>query len=730
MSHVSDLKVTDNFQKVKTLKDSRVKEYFGVNVFNDNAMKLYLSSEDIERLKTLALGQEKIDMPLVARVATAVREWALKKGATHFCHWFQPQTGTTAEKHDAFVWLDKDKNLIERFTSENLLQGEPDASSFPSGGVRSTFEARGYTAWDFSSPMFVMETGYTKTLYIPSVFVSYNGVALDSKIPLLRSNLELEKHALETLSYISDKNFHQISTTVGAEQEFFILDRKHVSKRLDLKLTGRTIFGRMAPKGHELEDHYFGSIPERILSFFNDLEYELYKLGIPIKTRHNEVAPSQFEIAPLYEDSNIASDHNYIVMKLLKKVGVKHGFSILLHEKPFQGINGSGKHINWSICADKHYNIFEPGKNLDENLIFLTFLTAVLKGINDHESMLRASIASLSNDLRLGANEAPPAIISIFLGDYIEKVLTRLENGDLKSREQGDEILGVGMEQLNFIQKDNTDRNRTSPFAFTGNKFEFRAVGASSTISYPTMVLNSVVSYGLMEINKIIREVKLTSSGKISKESLLEILREIVIANKRIRFDGDGYSKSWEDEASKRGLSNLRSTPDALEVLSNESKNKFFRDLNVLSKTELASRYIIQKEIFMRKSLIEAKCALDMTQSLIMPASVNALNTILQNLKLQKDLSLPKSSEESARKLSVLIDALEKQACKLKSSLAKFEDDEDVTHHDNLSKTLISIREDVIKEMAKLRDIVDSLEEIVPNWPYPKYSDILFEDFN
>ncbi|MBX9703418.1 MAG: glutamine synthetase III, partial [Silvanigrellaceae bacterium] len=478
-------------------ENKKISDYFACNVFHLNTMSKFMEPKDIEALAELINCGGKINASLADKVAKGVKGWALALGATHYCHWFQPQTGLTAEKHDAFLCLDQSGKAVEQFKGSDLMQSEPDASSFPSGGMRSTFEARGYTGWDPSSPMFVMETQSGKVLYIPSVFVSYNGEALDYKIPLLRSCEALSKIATRTLHLLGYKNITSVSSFVGAEQEFFVIEKNDAMRRLDLKFCGRTIFGRKAPKCQELEDHYFARIPSRVQSFIHEVEQELYKLGVPLKTRHNEVAPRQFEVAPIYELSNIAADHNQLLMEKLKSIALKYDFVVLFHEKPFAGVNGSGKHVNWSLGDSQGRNLLEPGLTPQDNLVFLTFLCAILQGVYDNADVLRASISSAGNDHRLGANEAPPAIISVFLGHYLDSVLNSLEEGSRNTIDPQKIMLDVGVSLLQFVAKDNTDRNRTSPFAFTGNKFEFRAVGSSASISYPVTILNAAVADGL-----------------------------------------------------------------------------------------------------------------------------------------------------------------------------------------------------------------------------------------
>lgn len=706
-------------------KLARIAEYYGDNVFDLRAMGKRLTAQDLDTISRVMKVGGKIDAPMAERVAAAVREWAMEKGVTHYCHWFQPQTGTTAEKHDAFLWFDKQGQPIERFTGPELLQSEPDASSFPSGGIRSTFEARGYTSWDPSSPMFVIEEPNGNTLYIPSVFISYHGDALDFKTPLLRSNEALSKEATKTLHLINEKKVLHVGVSIGAEQEFFVIDKKYAMQRLDLKFSGRTVFGRKPVKGQELEDHYFGSIPSRVQAFINELEVELYKLGVPVKTRHNEVAPGQFEIAPIFEGANIAADHNQLVMKFLKSVALRHGFVTLLHEKPFAGVNGSGKHVNWSMLDSLGRNLLDPGSTPHDNLVFLTFLCGILQGIHDNADVLRSSIASAGNDHRLGANEAPPAIISIFMGKTLDKILNALEEGNSKRVNAEKIMIDLGVSHLQEIAKDNTDRNRTSPFAFTGNKFEFRAVGSSASINYPTAILNAAVCDGLAKLNKKIEE-KMTGDS-ISDENLLEVLREVIISTKKIRFEGNGYSQEWREEAEQRGLSNFANTPAALEVLRDNKKTQFLVETKVFNKEDIESRLAIQEERFVKQRLIEINCALEMVKTQILPSCIRYQKDLLKTLKLSNELNIASCAKkcatdfgEASVRVQVALSGLELHYTKVTAG--------DALEHHNLNKTTHNIHNILIPKLEELREAVDYIEGLIPAnlWPYPKYSDMLF----
>jgi len=704
---------------------ARVADFFGANVFDLRAMSKKLSSHDLETMsKVMKLGG-KIDATLAERVASAAREWAIEKGATHYCHWFQPQTGTTAEKHDAFLWLDKNGHPIERFTGKELLQSEPDASSFPSGGMRSTFEARGYTSWDPSSPMFMMETENGRTLYIPSVFISYHGDALDFKTPLLRSNDTLNKEAVKTLHLLGEKNVTNVITTVGAEQEFFIVAREQAMARPDVRLSGRTVFGKRPAKGQELEDHYFGHIPTRVHAFINELEVELYKVGVPIKTRHNEVAPGQFEVAPIFEGSNIAADHNQLLMKVLRTVGARHNFSVLLHEKPFAGVNGSGKHVNWSMSDSTGRNLLDPGTTPHQNLVFLTFLCGVMQGIFDHADVLRASVASTGNDHRLGANEAPPAIISCFLGDTLDKILNAIEAGKADNVSAEKAMLDLGVNHLQHVALDNTDRNRTSPFAFTGNKFEFRAVGSSASISFPTAILNAAVTSGLTKVN-----AKLTArakGGSVTPEAVFEILREVIRDTRKIRFEGNGYSQEWRDEAARRGLGNLADTPTALGVWTDSTKTAFLVETGTLTATDLESRAAIQWERYIKQRLIEINVAIEMAQTGILPTTLGYLSELVALGDASARLHISTPAQKLAGELGQLAVRFESSLSGLRTAYDRVTAG-DALEHDALPKTAKAIADQLLPKLEELRTTADQIESLVPaaKWPFPTYQDMLF----
>jgi len=706
-------------------KLARVPEYFGTNVFDLRAMRKRLSSQDVDTLDMVMKFGGKIDSQLASRIATAVREWASEKGASHYCHWFQPQTGSTAEKHDAFLWFDKSGAPIERFTGNELLQSEPDASSFPSGGLRATFEARGYTGWDPSSPMFIMETENGKTLYIPSVFISYHGEALDYKTPLLRSNGDLNQAAVRTMHLLGEKQVTNVLTNIGAEQEFFVIEKRFFDKRLDLVLTGRTVLGHKPAKGQELEDHYFGHIPSRVQSFINEAELELYKLGVPLKTRHNEVAPHQFEVAPIFETSNIAADHNQLLMKVMKQIAVRHGFVVLFHEKPFAGVNGSGKHLNWSLGDNTGRNLLDPGQTPHENIVFLTFLCGVLQGITDHADVLRAAIVTTGNDHRLGANEAPPAIISAFLGDTLDRILNALESGKTEGLSAERMMLDLGVSHLQEVAKDNTDRNRTSPFAFTGNKFEFRAVGSSSTINYPATILNAAVASGIRKLNTKL-EAK-AKNGVISPEDTISVLRNIISETKKIRFEGNGYSQEWRDEAARRGLNNFRNAPTALEVLADKKKTAFLVEAGVFSQEDVASRLAIQLERYLKQRLIEINCALEMAETAILPTAFNYLKSLTSLVKEAQELGLETGAKDMAMLLGKETALLTHKIQSLRQTVEKHSGG-DAMEHDHLLPTAKVMAETIYPLMEELREVSDRIEGLLPRLqlPYPSYSDMLF----
>lgn len=705
-----------------------VSSYFGAMTFDQKAMRARLPKEVFTALQETIRAGREITEEIAGVVAHGMKEWAMDNGATHYTHWFQPMTGSTAEKHDAFLSIDRDGTPIERFSGEQLIQGEPDASSFPSGGMRTTFEARGYTAWDPSSPAFLMKGGNCVTLCIPTVFISYNGEALDAKTPLLRSMNAVSKASLRLLETLGTKGVSRVKTFAGVEQEYFLIDKKFYSERPDLIMCGRTLLGALPPKGQQLEDHYFGAIPDRVLEFMQEVEHELYLLGIPAKTRHNEVAPHQFEIAPLFEEANVATDHNLLIMEVMRKIAEKKGFALLLLEKPFAGINGSGKHNNWSIGTDTGVNLLDPGDTPEKNIQFLVFLVAVLKGVYKRADVLRMSISSIGNDHRLGANEAPPAVVTVFLGDLLERVLDAIESGkiDLKTEKQ---VLNLGLSQVPVVNKDYTDRNRTSPFAFTGNKFEFRAVGSSQAVSVPNMVLNTLMAEAVDEMADTI-EAKV-KAGKDRDSAILETLREEITATKAIRYPGDNYSDALQQAAKERGLPNLKNTPEALRVLESKDVQSVFVKYGVLSVEEIESRLNIRLERYVKGVDIEARTLQLMLKTLVIPdvsEYQGDIGSSFNNLLSASDeIGLSKAALKSqaghyrtlAENLSLLIDL----TAELDEVVEKLETlDGEFAKADYCANTLLPF-------MLKVREVADRLELMVDRsrWQLPTYSEMLFE---
>jgi glutamine synthetase len=685
-------------------------QVFASNVFSQVVQRQRLPKHVYKALqRTLARG-EALDTSLADAVAQAMKDWALERGATHYTHWFQPLTGSTAEKHDSFYAPAGDGTAIAEFSGKELIQGEPDASSFPTGGIRATFEARGYTAWDPTSPAFLLENPNGALLCIPTAFTSWTGEALDHKIPLLRSMDALSGAAIRALELLGVQDARRVFTTVGPEQEYFLIDEQYYFERPDLVITGRTLFGAKPPKGHELDDHYFGSIPERILACMLETERELAKLGVPIKTRHNEVAPNQYEVAPIFENSNVGSDHQQLTMQVMQNVARRYGLVCLLHEKPFAGVNGSGKHNNWSMGTDTGMNLLEPGDTPHKNLQFLFFCTAVIQAVNAHQALLRASIASPGQDHRLGANEAPPAIISIFLGAELEQVFNAIETGKVQSSKPGS-FLGLGTPVLPRLPLHGGDRNRTSPFAFTGNKFEFRALGSSQSLALPNTVLNTIVAEAIDELADKLQAGLKGAAANLEK-ALTKVVKESWTANKRIVFDGDNYSQAWHKEAEKRGLYNLHTTPDALPWLTEKSTVALFKKYKVLSKRELESRLEVFTEQYAVKLNIEAETAATIARTMLLPASVRCLN------------------EVKATGLEELIGELEPVVKELHFALLKLEDANLADNQPDSSapKWATYMRDTVIPAMDDVREVADRLEKLIPDdlWPLPKYSEMLF----
>jgi glutamine synthetase len=680
---------------------------FGQNVFSVAVQKERLPGDVFEKLQTTLKDGGALDPSLADAVAEAMKEWALENGATHYTHMFQPLTGSTAEKHDSFFEPAGDGSTIADFSGKELIQGEPDASSFPTGGVRATFEARGYTAWDPTSPAFILENPNGALLCIPTAFASWTGEALDAKIPLLRSMDALSRSAIKALRLLGDDEAKRVFTTVGPEQEYFLIDEQYFFERPDLIATGRTLFGAKPPKGHELDDHYFGSIPERVLAFMMESELEMRKLGIPVKTRHNEVAPAQYEIAPIFENSNVGSDHQQLLMQTLENVARRYGLVCLLHEKPFAGVNGSGKHNNWSMGTDTGANLLNPGDTPADNIHFLFFCTAVIQAVNKHQGLLRASVANIGQDHRLGANEAPPAIISIFLGAELDKVFEAIASG------QGDpntpaSFLDLGTQVLPPLPMDGGDRNRTSPFAFTGNKFEFRALGSSMSLAFPNTVLNTIAAEAIDELAGKL-EAKL-DGGEEMPQAVIEIVKESYLANKRVCFSGDNYSEEWHAEAEQRGLKNLKTTPDALPEVLADDTIEAFENYNVLSKRELESRYEVWVEQYAIRANIEAEETFSIAQTLILPAGL-------------RQLALISAAGVSALEGEVreLVDELISALGDLKEANAYPDDLEGLDW-------ATYARDSQLSAMAKVREAADKLERVVADdlWPLPKYEEMLF----
>ncbi len=686
-------------------------DIYGEYVFGEDAQRQYLAKPIFEKLRRTIERAEPFEPQIVDAVAHGVKEWALANGATHYTHWFVPMTGSTAEKHDSFLTPSGEAKTIAEFSGRNLLQGEPDASSFPSGGIRATFEARGYTAWDVTSPIFLQVEPNGVTLTIPTAYVSFTGEALDYKIPLLRSQDALGKQALRVLRWFGNDVVTRVGTNIGPEQEYFLVDRRLAEQRPDLMLTGRTLFGAPSPKGQELEDQYFGPIRERILAFMMDLDRELWRLGIPAKTRHNEVAPGQFEMAPVYEPTSVGSDHNMIVMSTMRRLASQHGLMLLIHEKPFAGINGSGKHNNWSMATDSGENLLEPGKTPHDNAQFLAFLLAVVRGVNVHADLLRASIADAGNDHRLGANEAPPAIVSIFLGSQLEDVIHQLEKGPASESKDGGQ-LDLGVSSLPGLPRDATDRNRTSPFAFTGNKFEFRAVGSSAPIYWPQTVLNTAVADSLSDLADELEKLQPKDF-----DGLGAILSGIARDHKQVLFEGNGYSPEWHAEAERRGLPNNKTTVDALPALSTAKAKSIFAKFGVLSERELAARVEIGWERYVKVGNIEASAALDIARTMILPAAVRHLGMLY-------------AVGPASRAVAAMCDRVGSMVDKLSDSIDELEHAVHVAHkaHDVRDEARAFVN-DVIPAQTRLREIADELEAVVADdlWPLPKYRELLFQ---
>lgn len=715
-----------NPSEVKVEGSSKITAIFGENVFTLKTAREYLSDEAYKSLVGSVKGNKKIDRTVANQIAHGLRAWAEGKGVTHYTHWFQPLTGTTAEKHDSFFTLKSDGTPLEEFDGAALIQQEPDASSFPSGGLRATFEARGYTGWDPSSPAFVMEIGQGKTLCIPTIFVSYTGESLDYKAPLIKALESLNKAAVDVCNYF-DKNITKVTATLGWEQEYFVIDEALANARPDLIQCGRTVYGAAPAKGQQLEDHYFGSIPERTYAFMRDFENESYKLGIPLRTRHNEVAPAQFECAPIFEEVNLAVDHNILLMDIMDRVARRHKLKVLLHEKPFAGINGSGKHNNWSLATDTGVNLLAPGKTPKTNLMFLTFFVNSIKAVHDYSDILRASIASAGNDHRLGANEAPPAIISVFIGEYLSRVLNDIETrvGE-KFDEQDEAILKLDLHRsIPELLLDNTDRNRTSPFAFTGNKFEFRAVGSAANCANAMLVLNTIMAETLKTFKKEIDI--LIEKGEKKEIAIMHIIQKYIVESKKVLFEGDGYSEEWHHEAERRGLPNVPTTPLALDAMVTEKAKNLFESNNVYNHPELEARHEIELEKYIKKVQIEARIMGDLAINHILPSAIEYQNKLIANIKGLKETGLPENSYAS--QLQILKEISEHIQVVYEKVHAMVEARKIVNNMSDTRTKAIAYCSQVKEPFFdEIRYHVDKLEHLVSDeeWTLPKYREMLF----
>ncbi len=716
---------SDTFQK-SFPKSSKISPIFGENVFTLKNAREYLSDEAFKSLTVSIKSSKKIDRSVANQIATGLRSWAESKGVTHFTHWFQPLTGTTAEKHDSFFTLKSDGTAIEEFDGGALIQQEPDASSFPSGGLRATFEARGYTAWDPSSPAFIIEIGNGRTLCIPTIYVSYTGESLDYKAPLLKALAALDKAAVDVCNYF-DKNVSKVTATLGWEQEYFVIDENLANARPDLVLCDRTVFGASPAKGQQLEDHYFGSIPERIYAFMRDYENEAYRLGIPLRNRHNEVAPAQYEAAPIFEEVNLAVDHNTLLMDVMTRVAKRHRLKVILHEKPFAGINGSGKHNNWSMATDTGVNLLAPGKTPKTNLMFLTFFVNSIKAVHDYADLLRASIASAGNDFRLGAHEAPPAIISVFIGQYLTKVLEEIEGrvGE-KFDEQDEAILKLDLHRsIPELLLDNTDRNRTSPFAFTGNKFEFRAVGSAANCANAMTALNTIMAETLRVFKKEVDG--LIEKGEKKEIAIMHVVQKAIVESKGILFEGDGYSGSWEKEAKKRGLPNIKTTPFALDAMVTAKAKELFQNNGVYTHSELEARHDIELEKYIKKVQIEARLMGDLAINHILPAAIRYQNTLGSNIRALKDIGMPEESYSTQKLI------MEKISGHIKTV---YDNVDLMVEARKVSNAIADTREKAISYNVEVKDkyfdvirySIDKLELLVADdeWTLPKYRELLF----
>ncbi len=717
------LDVLDRQPKFSDPPAQKISEYFAEHVFNEDAMRMFLTEEAWLAVRQAVQHGERIERKLADQVASGMKEWASTKGATHYTHWFQPLTGLSAEKHDAFFEPIGGGRSIERFDGSMLVQQEPDASSFPSGGIRNTFEARGYTAWDPSSPAFVIG----RTLCIPTIFISYTGEALDYKMPLLRSIRAIDEVATAVCQYF-DRDVTKVTSTLGWEQEYFLIDKALYHARPDIMMCGRALFGHLPAKGQQLEDHYFGSIPDRVRAFMRDFETESLMLGIPVKTRHNEVAPNQFECAPVFEEMNLAVDHNVLLMDIMEKTAQKHDFRVLLHEKPYAGVNGSGKHNNWSLATNTGKNLLKPAKTPKENLQFLTFFVNTIAAIHEHADVLRAAIASAGNDHRLGANEAPPAIISAFIGEHLSKLLDELEkNVKSKMSPELKTELKLDIGRIPAVMLDNTDRNRTSPFAFTGNKFEFRAVGSSANCAGPMTVLNTIVARQLKTFKKNVDS--LIDKGTKKDEAILRVLRDLIASSKAIRFEGNGYSDDWVKDAERRGLSNIKDTPRALDVWLRKETISLFAEMGVLSKVEVEARHEIELHSYMLKIQIESRVAGDLSQNHIIPTAIAYQNRLIENVRGLREVLSPEKATHATATPTKLIEEISEHIAQVKTLV-----DEMIEERKKANK-IADVREKAVAYCDKVRPYLeriryhaDKLELLVDDelWPLPKMRELLF----
>ena len=702
----------------------KVSDYFGDNTFNQAVMRQYLSKEAFQQLQNVINKGEKIDRRIADQVATAIKSWAISKGATHYTHWFHPLTGATAEKHDSFLLPTTEGRAIENFGAGELIQQEPDASSFPSGGIRNTFEARGYTAWDPTSTAFIMDD----TLCIPTIFISYTGEALDYKTPMLKALHSLDKEATAVCRYF-DRNTSKVVATLGWEQEYFLVDTAIYHARPDMALSGRTLFGHASAKDQQLSDHYFGTIPESVMDFMREFEFEAHRLGIPVKTRHNEVAPSQYECAPVFEEANIAVDHNQLLMHILEKVAKRHHLTLLLHEKPYQGINGSGKHNNWSLMTNTGENLLSPGKTPKANLRFLTFLVNIIKAVDTHSGLIRSVVASAGNDLRLGAHEAPPAIMSVFIGSQLSQMLDEIEKSGISTNQAEGTVeeFSLNLPKIPEIFLDNTDRNRTSPFAFTGNKFEFRAVGSSANCAKPMIALNLALAEQLRVFRKEVDAQ--VEKGANKEDAIYKILRRYIRESKRIRFEGNSYGDEWIEEAAKRGLSNVASTPEALKIMTSDEVVRMFEEHDVLTRREVMARYEIDLENYIKKIQIESRIIGDLSHNHIIPTAIRYQNTLVENVKGLKEVLDMKTFVKLSNSQMQNIKEISEHISIVRQLVADMIDKRKIANkiEDSAEKARL-YNQEVLPFFEKIRYHVDKLELLVDDelWPLPKYRELLF----